>query len=1006
MDRMDIRSWSCTSRENPCGPNGQCKGGKCICDQYHFGIQCEFPRPCTNLEVDGRFGPFEGIDRKWSRRFEIVRLDNQTMTVYDMPVYMSRQSEISIQGLQNEVFDVIFFTGRRWALAFSDSFDGISSLDEMVTYFQNFHAHFENYTVGFLSEAITDIKKFPSPDLLSWLTAQPKVGKGIQEASSQVSSAILVCSECNEVDNPCFYDGVCNTNTTTCECSLGSEGGMCEGMCPVGCCDVLGWFLLTVVCIISFSKVPPIGNGRCDVFFNTLEFDYDGGDCCEATCVSTEDVFCGRDATGFLDTGFFFCANDDPIPSGRVKGEPFSESGRLIAMSQTGAVLAASISNREVGLYDKEGAEWTKRTVIRTCPIEDLSLASGPYASNPIFLPPVVVAVACRDSKGIQTYICTKDGCSGGDINTPNDVGENYGDTVHINRDGGLLLVSSVGSMLMDEGGFVDIYRAELDDDAEVQWTFSERVFVNKETYRNDTLNAVSSINSSQPLARDGSSEGEARQSIFLESWYEAEDAILENAVIDTKFSPFSGNGYVDMLGPGASLTWTTEAMAAGTYEVSISYASPNDRPAKLVIDGDEVDTFQFQGTNTWTNWTVESVAIWLSDERHFVELLSAESNGANIDWMTMQLLSMSEFPSSLPTQKPSESPSSSPTVTPPQFVAASSLSGDGNILAIVGGDLVDILSVRVYAYQFNGTDWLQLGPPIRETLCSSDVRGKGIIDLSFDGLTVMISTGSSIKVHDWNETARTWNQRGDDISILDTSTEGNDTYCYIEYSALASDGEVVAANIQVSGDYSGVNLEADPNGNFLVVTLSWEESRWLLRESRLQARVDGSKDGPIALSGTGNQLAVGQPLLSADLSGSIVTYEYPGRGCESGFDRYRITFTAKPKITEWLLHFSTVKHGNYSIGGGPYYFPDFPQASESSQTQHEMATIAEDICVPVDEDRLCTVLIVYPTDFGGFNIIGDGVPTYQFPQSDEVIFAAGDNCNKDDRRMLQVLDF
>ena len=54
----------------------------------------------------------------------------------------------------------------------------------------------------------------------------------------------------------------------TCECINGSLGSLCQ--------------------------VTPDGTGLFDTFFNTPEFYYDSGDCCEATGVITEYLSCGN----------------------------------------------------------------------------------------------------------------------------------------------------------------------------------------------------------------------------------------------------------------------------------------------------------------------------------------------------------------------------------------------------------------------------------------------------------------------------------------------------------------------------------------------------------------------------------------------------------------------------------------------------------------------------------------------------------------------------------------
>jgi len=78
----------------------------------------------------------------------------------------------------------------------------------------------------------------------------------------------------------------------------------------------------------------------CDAFFNTPEFGYDGGDCCEATCVSTEYFSCGngiieQSVGAFGYVGFTDC--EDPSVSSQISG-----SQTLFDIVQRGNVRCSS----------------------------------------------------------------------------------------------------------------------------------------------------------------------------------------------------------------------------------------------------------------------------------------------------------------------------------------------------------------------------------------------------------------------------------------------------------------------------------------------------------------------------------------------------------------------------------------------------------------------------------------------------------------------------------------
>ena len=154
-----------------------------------------------------------------------------------------------------------------------------------------------------------------TPIGVNWFGAQAQgiSTVGIQAADpNRPSEAVLLCAVCNNITSPCQLDGICIAGT--CECRTGSSGPLCQ--------------------------VTPDGNGLCDFFFNTPEFDYDGGDCCEATCVSTEYFSCGngiieKTVGAFGYVGFANC--EDPSVSSQISG-----SQTLFDIVQRGNVRCSS----------------------------------------------------------------------------------------------------------------------------------------------------------------------------------------------------------------------------------------------------------------------------------------------------------------------------------------------------------------------------------------------------------------------------------------------------------------------------------------------------------------------------------------------------------------------------------------------------------------------------------------------------------------------------------------
>lgn len=920
LDNQHIEGWDCAERDL-CGAHGFCSDNRCVCDVGFFGRQCNFPEPCSRLQTDGRLGTFQGIDRKWSSHFEILRFGNTTATVYDKPVYVSRKEQ-GVSVLWNrdpDDFDIMFFTGRRWAIAFSKSFYNEETDGNFESYLANFHGYFSNYSVAFLSEPLDAINDNPSPDGLSWYMANPKRGPGIQTASSQKSSAVLLCAECNSTTNPCYYDGICQVSSE-CKCSDGSEGGLCE--------------------------VPPIGNGRCDPYFNSVTFDMDGGDCCRATCESSNEIRCGRDPTGFLELGFFFCESNDPLPSDPINGEPFSEAGGILALSDNGFVLAAVMAEGKVGLFDKSGSQWIERTVINTCSVQAMALASGPFASNPIFLPPVVIVISCNpvpDSEDVsaplRTYFCTRSDCHLSTLQSPPQLDAQLltpplpaEDSVGISNDGSVIAVSTRGGYF--GSGFVDIYRAEGGSGGYVAWRLTN------ETIIPEKFSSASSL--SPATAPD---VGEIADIIF-----EVEDAIMVNTVIETRYCPCSGEGYADMV-VGSSLEWKVYDIDAGFYEISARYSSQNDtRPLNLLVDGVIAASFEFESTPSWSDWTVERKLIELSGGNHIL-MLKADEKGPNIDWLSLHLVTETESPSA------GTVPTASPTMVPNQVVGAISLSGSGSSIALLVGDSVDGLDVRVYLFRFDGSGWVQSGVPIKATVCSGDISAQDVIRLSYDGNTLLFSGGDIVKVFDWNGASNEWNLRG---TVFEGIPSG---VCRTESVALSNDGNAVALTL-----YGNHSETATTSYEYVVTTFSWTQSRW---ERREQLVLPGSRSGPLSFAEDGRELAIGLPFQKADLSGGIQTFEYPRRPCDEGLNLFLLTFTIKPKLTKWTVKMLTFDGDIFEIEGGPYFFPNFADAERTSKTHHELATVVEEICIP---PALCGNLTVYPTDFGGFNVVADGV--------------------------------
>ena len=198
---------------------------------------------------------------------------------------------------------------------------------------------------------------------------------------------LMLCSVCDDDGNACSFGNTCSADGT-CSCTDGSSGALCQ--------------------------LPPTGDGHCDIRFNTPEFDYDGGDCCAATCVGDR---CGLTTVGNLTDiriGFPYCqdpqvlgscANSSApcyIPSSKPI-EPLSTDGRMTsALTTNGRVMA--VGEPDIGtvrVFDLVGSDWVQRgRTLQGTPANyfgsRISVASPPPdvvggKGRPL---PVVVAVA------------------------------------------------------------------------------------------------------------------------------------------------------------------------------------------------------------------------------------------------------------------------------------------------------------------------------------------------------------------------------------------------------------------------------------------------------------------------------------------------------------------------------------------------------------------------------------------------------------------------------------
>lgn len=302
------------------------------------------------METDTRSTGFADT-QSWSTQFDLLLdEDSVPVQVHNRPVYVGTD-------VDGGNYDVLLFTGRRFVLTHTGYFVDLTLTDQDLTRWTvaeylktKFHAHWSSYSVSFISEPmdVDTPKDSATPVGLQWFHAMPLVESQsvIQQAdTNRPSGAVLLCAICNNSTNPCLYGNLCRPDGS-CHCMTGSSGTLCQ--------------------------VPPVHDGRCDTFFNTAEFEYDGGDCCQEICVSTVEHSCGNIDRPAFDlpfqeyVGYPFCSDSDLCDSQdgvcwnqvyEVGGEASyvltggGNFGQYVALSGNGAVLSPLVPIRDGNVY-------------------------------------------------------------------------------------------------------------------------------------------------------------------------------------------------------------------------------------------------------------------------------------------------------------------------------------------------------------------------------------------------------------------------------------------------------------------------------------------------------------------------------------------------------------------------------------------------------------------------------------------------------------------------------
>mmetsp|Transcript_6669 Transcript_6669/g.15692 ORF Transcript_6669/g.15692 Transcript_6669/m.15692 type:complete len:1151 (+) Transcript_6669:366-3818(+) len=242
---------------------------------------------CEQLDVQGFVdGNQQGLR---STSFYKMKVNSTGATVFTNqalrhPIYVGSSSTPT-------QYELILFTGQCWVLTrtITAKIDSNLSMQDYMNEDAAFLSTLEmivktGYHVELVSSSVTAAKGFPTPLGRLWYHMQnPKKPEFNYPAAdlSRPQEMNLRCAKCGNITNPCYYGGICREDKI-CDCVNGGGGALCQEV--------------------------PIRDGRCDPYFNTEQYDWDGGDCCGGTCIGHQ---CGL--AGGLSSPFGINSNSSTV---------------------------------------------------------------------------------------------------------------------------------------------------------------------------------------------------------------------------------------------------------------------------------------------------------------------------------------------------------------------------------------------------------------------------------------------------------------------------------------------------------------------------------------------------------------------------------------------------------------------------------------------------------------------------------------------------------------------
>jgi len=226
---------------------------------------------CEQLKFEGHIDVSQQGSR--SKFFDKVFLNDSDSTVYSYPA-LTHPIFVGNSSIPGK-YDLVLFTGKSWVLtnvieanitsdksglSMQEYLDSDQAFPEILFNMVNTGAH-----VDIVTSSVNNEDNQYTPEGMRWFRMpeqDPNFPYNYPTADqSRPVDIHLTCATCNNITNPCSFGGVC-VEDGTCDCINGGSGALCTEV--------------------------PVGDATCHPYFNTEQFDWDGGDCCGATCIGPQ----------------------------------------------------------------------------------------------------------------------------------------------------------------------------------------------------------------------------------------------------------------------------------------------------------------------------------------------------------------------------------------------------------------------------------------------------------------------------------------------------------------------------------------------------------------------------------------------------------------------------------------------------------------------------------------------------------------------------------------------